>query len=137
MVTSAKSLHSLLDRPDIAAERGRLLSAERRQEPSLLEQAAVSSGCGGNGRADVRATGGGQIGVGGGGGGVIAYKRGGVTGAGGHGGHGTGGAGRPLWKLGGVQEGPADDEGGGEGEEGGAVDGGAGAEERDVLVSVE
>lgn len=32
MVTSAKSIHSLLDRPDIAAERGRMLSAERREE---------------------------------------------------------------------------------------------------------
>ncbi|CAM9522199.1 unnamed protein product, partial [Scytosiphon promiscuus] len=40
MVTSAKSLHSLLDRPDIAAERVRVLSAERRQEPSLSSSSA-------------------------------------------------------------------------------------------------
>ncbi|CAM9733440.1 unnamed protein product, partial [Laminaria digitata] len=52
MVTSAKSLHSLLDRPDIAAERGRLLSAERRLEPTSREDPSAAkrkSGGGGVG----------------------------------------------------------------------------------------
>lgn len=42
MVTSAKSLHSLLDRPDIAAERGRLRSEERRREVVLRRSSSSS-----------------------------------------------------------------------------------------------
>ncbi|CAB1113824.1 unnamed protein product [Ectocarpus sp. CCAP 1310/34] len=129
MVTSAKSLHSLLDRPDIAAERVRVLSQERRQDPSSSsfsrggDAKSLSRGGGDarNGSSYSSSSGGGGGGVstntstvdsiGGGGtaegGGVAGYPRGGAGGRGG----GGGARGRPLVSLGEVMEGTADDEG--------------------------
>lgn len=130
MVTSAKSLHSLLDRPDIAAERGRLLSAERRQEPSSRSVEPVISGCL-NSTDTTNFVSGNEAGVVGS---VMAYTGGG-------GGGGVGKVSRPVWRLGGVQEGTADDEGG-EGEDSGEKargggEGGAAAGGGDAVVSVE
>lgn len=141
MVTSAKSLHSLLDRPDIAAERGRLLSAERRLDPALREDSSTKKGMGGGGNSK-DAIGGGGGGIGGAdlnhaggvgqrsvigeatGDGVIVYKRGGGMGGGrGLGGRGKGGSCRPVRRLGGVEEGTSDDEGE---EEGGESEGAPG-----------
>lgn len=126
MVTSAKSLHSLLDRPDIAAERGRLLSAERRQEPSTRsEELPFTFGCSNASTTDGVTDGisairgrGDPMGSDGGGRGVSTYKRG----RGGRGGRagdreGHGENGRPIWRLGGVQEAPGDDEADEEAEE--------------------
>lgn len=131
MVTSAKSLHSLLDRPDIAAERGRLLSAERRQEPSSRSVEPVISGCLNSTNTSSTVGGGGGDGAG-----VVGSV---LTHAGG--GVGVGKAGRPVWRLGGVQEGTADDEGD-EGEDAGKTRGGATGEGAatgggDAVVSVE
>eukprot|EP00752_Nemacystus_decipiens_P006044 g5455.t1 len=141
MVTSAKSLHSLLDRPDIVAERGRLRSTERRLDPSSSssrgggQTADGGGGDGSIGNSNPTATSGGSrsgsvvdlVGgtIGGVADGIVTYKRAGGGGVGGRGRGGPGGTvgSRPLVMLGGVQEGTADDEGdedgdGGEGEEG-------------------
>eukprot|EP00903_Cladosiphon_okamuranus_P020128 g18482.t1 len=140
MVTSAKSLHSLLDRPDIAAERGRLRSTERRLDYSSSSsrgggQATDGGGGGGDGGGIGNNTTTSGNGVGRGvdlvGGtidgvmdGVVTYNRGGGGGAGGRGRGGAGGTvgGRPLVRLGEVQEGTADDEGGDD--DGGGGEGG-------------
>ena len=130
MVTSAKSLHSLLDRPDIAAERGRIMSAERDQE--LLSQSSgessstetMVSGCKGSESAaaavaaqvgaiggDVNATGMEDA--------IVSEKSGAAGGRGRGMGGGVGRRGRgfmsgskPVCRLGGVEEGTADDEAG-------------------------
>lgn len=128
MVTSAKSIHSLLDRPDIVAERGRMRSAERREEAfsqfyggptKETAPALVVFGCEGPESAKA------QLGDGAGVNTLgmrdaTAYWRGEAfvdRGAGrGLAGHGrkSGSRGGRISRLGGVQEGSANAEGGGE-----------------------